>query len=203
MNTTQLPASYPLFLPEEWPRTPYAKQKRSKYEVLFGQAQNEAIASLRRMGVKQWSVSSNLRVQKGAPPTEGKGAREDPGVALWWLDPKRNETRVIACDMYPSVRENVRAIGLALEGLRAIERSGATQILERTMQTFASKGLPAPKPEWVYTLGLTGYPDSIAHVEQAFRERSKSAHPDAGGSHELFLELQSAREQALVWLAYK
>jgi len=200
MSTTQLPAPYPLFWPEEWPRTPYAKQHRSKYEVPYLQAQTEALQSLKRMGVRQWSLSSNLRVKSGLPPTEGRGAREDPGVALWWLDPKRQETRVIACDMHPSVRENIRAIGMALEGLRAIQRSGATQILDRTMQTFANKGLPAPKPEWVYTLGLVDYPASVAHVEDAFRTRSKIAHPDAGGSHELFIELQGARDAALAWL---
>lgn len=198
--TTQLPAPYPLFWPEEWPRTPCDAKKRSRYNISYQRAVNDALLSLKRMGVSQWSPSTNLRERRNQPPTEGAAAREDPGVALWWLDPKRSETRVIACDMYPSVRENMRAIGLALEGLRAIERSGATQILERTMQTFASKGLPAPKPEWVYTLGLVDYPPSMAHLEEAFRARCKQAHPDAGGSHELFIELQTARENALAWL---
>ena len=200
MSTNQLPASYPLYWPEEWPRTPFNRKKRSRYDVTYQKASTEALQSLKRMGVSQWALSSNLRVQRNLPPTEGAAAREDPGVALWWIDPLRRETRVIACDMYPQVRDNVRAMGLALEGLRAIERSGATQILERTMQTFASKGLPAPKPEWVYVLGLVDWPQSAGHVEDAFRMRSKVAHPDAGGSHELFIELQTARDAALAWL---
>jgi hypothetical protein len=199
-NATTLPAAYPLYWPEEWPRTPYGSKKRSRYDVTYQKASTEALQSLKRMRVSQWSLSSNLRVQRNLPPTEGAAAREDSGAALWWIDPKRRETRVIACDMYESVRENVRAIGLAIEALRALERTGATQILDRAMQTFATKGLPAPKPEWVYALGLVDYPASQAHVHEAFRSRSKLAHPDSGGSHQSFIELQQARDAALAWL---
>lgn len=149
-------------------------------------------------------VSSNLPLRlDGLPLAGAREPREDPGIALWWVERKTGATRVLACDMWLTTRENMRAVGLALMALRQLERSGSTQILDRTMQTFASKGLPAPKPEWVYTLGLVDYPPSVAHVEDAFRARSKIAHPDAGGSHELFIELTAARDAALAWLVRK
>lgn len=45
-------------------------------------------------------------------------------------------------------------------------------------------------------LGLS-FPCSIAEVKAAYRELAKRAHPDHGGSHDEFLALQAAYEQAL------
>jgi DnaJ-class molecular chaperone len=45
-------------------------------------------------------------------------------------------------------------------------------------------------------LGLA-FPCSVAEVKAAYRDLAKRAHPDRGGSHGEFLELQAAYEQAL------
>ena len=41
------------------------------------------------------------------------------------------------------------------------------------------------------------WPCTVSEVQEAYRTLVKSAHPDGGGSHEKFLELQAAYEQAL------
>jgi DnaJ-class molecular chaperone with C-terminal Zn finger domain len=41
------------------------------------------------------------------------------------------------------------------------------------------------------------WPCTVADVQEAYRRLVKSAHPDGGGSHSKFLELQAAYEQAL------
>lgn len=51
---------------------------------------------------------------------------------------------------------------------------------------------------WAVTLGLAP-PFTASRVRAAYRERSKSAHPDAGGSHEAFVRLQTAYEQAMAY----
>jgi hypothetical protein len=51
-------------------------------------------------------------------------------------------------------------------------------------------------PACLGVLGLT-FPCSAAQVRDAYRERVKQAHPDQGGSHEAFIALQDAYEEAL------
>ena len=51
-------------------------------------------------------------------------------------------------------------------------------------------------PHWAAVLGVEP-PFSVAKVRDAYRARSKSAHPDAGGSHVEFVRLQAAYEEAL------
>ena len=50
-------------------------------------------------------------------------------------------------------------------------------------------------PHWADVLGIDP-PFSVAKIRDAYRTRSKSAHPDAGGSHLEFIRLQAAYEEA-------
>jgi hypothetical protein len=45
----------------------------------------------------------------------------DPGVAVYWTD-RRGEARVMACDQWFRLRDNVHAIGHAVAAFRTIER---------------------------------------------------------------------------------
>jgi len=51
-------------------------------------------------------------------------------------------------------------------------------------------------PNCLRLLNLS-WPCTIAEVQDAYRRLVKGAHPDAGGSHDQFLDLQAAYEQAL------
>lgn len=53
-----------------------------------------------------------------------------------------------------------------------------------------------PSPDCLTRLGLA-LPCTIAEVKAAYRNRVKQVHPDQGGSHEEFLALQTAYEEAL------
>jgi hypothetical protein len=48
-----------------------------------------------------------------------------------------------------------------------------------------------------FSLLALSFPCTVAEVKAAYRELAKRAHPDRGGSHDEFLELQAAYEQAL------
>lgn len=52
-------------------------------------------------------------------------------------------------------------------------------------------------PAAIAALGLD-YPCSAADVRRVYRQRSRVLHPDAGGAHEAFVELQRTYEAALV-----
>lgn len=53
----------------------------------------------------------------------------------------------------------------------------------------------SPTPAWALTLGVTP-PFSSERVRAAYRARSKTVHPDAGGDHAEFVRLQAAYEDA-------
>jgi hypothetical protein len=50
-------------------------------------------------------------------------------------------------------------------------------------------------PHWADVLGVAP-PFSVGKIREAYRTRSKSAHPDAGGSHVEFVRLRAAYEEA-------
>jgi hypothetical protein len=54
----------------------------------------------------------------------------------------------------------------------------------------------APSPDCFARLQLT-YPCTVDEVKTAYRRLARQAHPDQGGSHEEFLALRAAYEQAL------
>jgi len=52
-----------------------------------------------------------------------------------------------------------------------------------------------PRPSWADVLGLAP-PFTLDRVRSAYRARSRTAHPDAGGSDEAFVRLQAAYDEA-------
>lgn len=193
-----------MYWPDEWKRT--RDRSRSKYQVPFAKARDELASSLKALtgdhtfGTSRFVLTSNVptRVTDGLP-LAGYGDPADPGVSVWWLARAGNEyqLRVMACDKWKSVRENVRALGLAVEALRGLERCGATQILDQAMRSFTIPALQEGKPWWVLELGLQDFPASVLEVDTFFKRQAQRKHPDKGGTHEGFLKLQNARELAI------
>ena len=192
--------AFPLTWPAGWPRTESWRRKESRYEVTFTAARDGVFRSVRLLAGRHPVLSTNVPLRRDGIPLAGQREPNDVGVAVYWTDGK-NRPRVIACDAWRTVRDNVRAIGLALEGLRAVERAGASQILERAFTGFAA--LPAAASSttrpWRHVLNLR---DDVRltrdDIETSFRALAKIRHPDvAGGSHELMTELNAARAAAL------
>jgi hypothetical protein len=113
------------------------------------------------------------------------------------------------CDTFDSWEDNLRAIALALEALRKVDRYGVTSNAEQ-YKGFAQ--LPAPEKS-----GANGFktPAEAAHfiaqlmqsdwtqsnvlrgresLDTAYKYAARKAHPDTGGSHESFVKLQAARD---------
>lgn len=192
--------AYPLQWPPDWPRTRY--RENARYQVDFARARDELIREVGLLGARDIVISSNLPLRRDGYPLAGTSEPIDPGVAVYWTTSK-GEPKVMACDRWRRVRENVRAVGLAIEGLRAIQRSGATQILDRAFLGFAA--LPAVAGQtvlrsWRELLGLPAV-FTRYELEHRFRELARNAHPDiAGGSHEAMSELNAARTAAIAHL---
>jgi hypothetical protein len=200
MTEFRLPPSFPLCWPDGWARTPTHKQRSATYRTTFSDAMEDLRRSLELMGARQQVITTNRSVGDRMDP-------DDCGVAAWWLErtaygEPAKPPQVIAVDSFGTLRENVRAVGLSVEALRSLKRTGATQVLARAAQAFdASRALPASasRRDWRTVLGL-GARATVAEVESAYRARARKLHPDVGGNPAEWLELNDARRDALAEL---
>lgn len=202
-------AKYPLSWPAGWKRT--ANRERARFKknthnykdgvkmwtgmrkLSISEANDRVMHELRSMRVPESVVSTNLVLNSFGLPRSGQKQPVDPGVAVYWE--VKGKSQCIAVDQYDSVEDNLAAIAASLAALRAIERHGGAQIMERAFMGFAA--LPAPSVDWREILGLTGNPTAEV-INAAFRAKAAEAHPDKqGGSHDGMATLNGARAAAL------
>lgn len=213
---TAIPA-YPLQWPAGWKRTrdfdrsraKFGKQRtvqsnyvhsdgsRSSYkqkaEVSIADGVERVRAELLRMGVSDDAlvISSNLQLRLDGFPKSSQREPEDPGIAVYWRDGA--ETRCMAIDRYDRVADNLAAVAATLDAMRAIERHGGAEILNRAFTGFTA--LPSSAESWWGILGVD--PNARrAEIDAAYRRRRSEAHPDRGGDASAFDAVQRAYEQA-------
>jgi hypothetical protein len=210
MNSAH-PITYvsPLQWPMGWPRT--ASRVSSKFRIVSDRSVLDLEQTMRRSGMdaRTMVVSTQIAVSSlGRPFMEDLRRRvADPGVAIFWS--RKGVAHTMACDRYLTVAENIRAITLALEGLRAVERAGVTQVLDRAFAGFAQLPSsadggatlpPRPKQPWWRVLGWDSDPlrTAMSHVlirvssEAMYKSRVLEVHPDQGGTHDQMVELNAA-----------
>lgn len=98
------------------------------------------------------------------------------------------------CDTFTSYEANLRAIALALEALRLVDRYGVTK---RGEQYAGWKALPDITPSRIEAERfILAYGDGLKHrdLKAAYREAAKKLHPDVGGSRAEWDKLQRAKE---------
>lgn len=205
---------FPLFWPASWKRTPPSKRRVARFHgtrrlptndpgLMFRTKQTLTVADaigrlgeeLRRLGVRAgaWLISSNVRVRLDGLPYSDQRNPDDPGVAVYFT--LRGADRVLACDTWTRLADNLAAVAAHVEAIRAIERYGVGTV----DQAFAGyDALPAKGATWRTTLGFA--PDqtvTLDDVDAAFRARAREAHPDAEkGSHDAMASLTAARIEA-------
>ncbi len=196
MSNTGIEA-YPLAWPEGWPRTPAGQRKSSRYEVSFATARDQLLRELRLASSgfsssRDIVLSTNVPTRRDGLPYADMREPQDPGAAVYWTS-RKGEPMALACDTWRTVRENVRALGLAIESLRQLERCGASAILDRAYSGF--KRLPAPADPWA-VLGVRRGA-SRDELTARLRELAREHHPDKGGSSETMSRINAAYQEAL------
>lgn len=195
MKTLQSIQAYPLSWPAGWARTkiPF----RTPYKLPLERALQDLTTELRLFHAKDFIVSSNVEPRlAGLPRGSSVTGGREPAVAVYWEDNK-GRPRVMACDHWDTVRGNVRAITMTINALRQIERSGATQLLERAFTGFAALPAEAGASSWRKVLDIGDGPVTPASIEAHYRRRAREVHPDTGGSHEDLVKVNRARDEAL------
>jgi hypothetical protein len=152
------------------------KTKKPK-PVTLAEARERLATELDRLQALSPVLSSNVELRINGQPRSGGPEPRDPGVACYFqLDGK---PLVLACDSYTEVAQNVAAIAAHIDAMRRMERYGVASLAQQFTGYLA---LPAPMvvDDWREALGN---PRTLAEAEASFRERMKTAHPDAGGSN--------------------
>lgn len=205
--------AYPLCWPEGWKRTPSHQRRnakfgrsvqvegkswRNKQDLTVAESVGRVLEQLERMGVDRQDVviSTNVRTRLDGMPRSGEREPDDRGAAVYWRE-RNKPMRCMAVDQYTSVADNLAAIAATLDAMRAIERHGGAQILDRAFTGFAALPSPAAKRSWREVLGLEGKGFlTIEVVEARFRELAQKHHPDHGGNTAAFQQILAAREEA-------
>lgn len=202
---------FPLTWPPAWKRTPAYKRQaprfhcvgsetkrwtdgssstwRTKRALSVADATGRVLAECQRLGARDVIISSNLAIRLDGLPRSNQAAPADPGVAVYFR--LRGNDRVLACDAYRSVAGNLAAIAAHIDALRAIDRYGVGT-LEQAFAGYTALP-PDASIDWWVVLGVSRAA-SIDIIDARWRDLARTAHPDAGGSHDEMARVNAARD---------
>lgn len=197
--------AFPLSWPPGWPRTPPGREQRARFNVKIqgstyqrkGQVtlyvgRERLLDELRRLGATDVVLSSNIPVRLDGLPYSKAAEPRDHGVAVYFRI--KREPRVLACDKWDRVADNMAALAAHVEAIRGQMRWGVGS-LEQAFGGY--RALPAMgdvKPWWA----VLGVPQDapMPAVERRRDELLMKHHPDKGGSHSMAAEINAAFSQA-------
>lgn len=190
--------AYPLTWPPGWDRTGSWRRQRGKFlnakrELSVMDGIQRVLEQLAFLKIKRDDlvISTNVETRLDGLPRSDR-TPTDPGVAVYWRQGKN--TRCMAIDRYSRVADNLAAIAATLEAMRAIERHGGAEILDRAFTGFVA--LPAPEQRWFTILGV-GANASKEEIERAYRLLAMQHHPDRGGNGQAMARINAARDEGL------
>jgi hypothetical protein len=197
-------AAYPLQWPEGWPRTSYfariagrfstkRNSRASAQDLTVADGVERVLDELSRFGVGREDIviSTNLKTRLDGLPRSDQKAPDDPGAAVYW-ETRKGQRKVMAIDQYLKVADNLAAIAATLDAMRAIERHGGAQILDRAFTGFTALAAPVSTRHWREVIGVPPGISDMAIVRAEYRRCASFRHPDKGGSHQAMAELNAA-----------
>jgi hypothetical protein len=182
--------AYPLCWPPNVPR--HKVREKGAFKTTLAAALENVQGSLRRFGADSGKAVSGIVLSSNV--TLGASRPEDPGIAVWfgW-----DGLQVcIPVDRYTTPEANLQAIHHIIEARRVELRHGTLALVRATFEGFRSLPPPPGHEPWWVVLGCSQN-SGKARIEEAYREKARTAHPDTGGSHERMSQLNAARDAAL------
>lgn len=216
---------FPLQWPAGWKRTPVHDRDHGRFnrketrrhdrgdgtswtstgsrQLSVSDATSRVLGELQKMGIADHDIviSTNVVLRLDGLPRSGQSDPADSGAAVYWIDAAQPQVppRCMAIDRYHRVADNLAALAATLEAMRAIDRHGGAEILDRAFAGFLA--LPAPL-DWRKVLGFPpGVEVTLAAAEEQYRRLAGKLHPDKGGFADDMADLNAAREAAREALA--
>lgn len=176
----------------EWPGVLTPSRIRSNFSASWSNTLDLLDRELWHLGAK------NARLQIAVPPNQFRvdgrpratAKVEHPGVILT-LD-SRHGALSYPCDTFLTWQDNVRAIALALEALRKVDRYGVTKRGEQYRGFLAIEATAAPAgfddalDAKLFLARVTGVPYMDRPLRELVRMAQRRTHPDTGGDAATF-----------------
>lgn len=172
---------------EQWPGELTRSRRRSPFEASLSATQDLLTRELRALNARtvviQLAIGEIDLRNDGLPRASARP--EHPGVILSLDSPYGPLS--YPCDTFTDWQSNLRAIALALEALRKVDRYGVTKNGEQYTGWRQIEGRTPTGPMTVA--------EARAFMAQHgdYRTAARKLHPDTGGSAEEFQRLQEAR----------
>lgn len=149
------------------------------------------------LGASDPTLSSNVRIRLDGLPDSRNSEVIDPGVAVYFRF--RGRATVLACDRYHRVADNIAAISAHIDALRRIDRYGVGTI-EQALAGY--RALPADTAaDWRNVFGFGADERvTVPILQERFKQRAHVAHPDKGGTEEMMMHINRARDYAMTEL---
>ena len=152
---------------------------------------------------QQESAEVLVAIPVGAFTKDGRpyarAVAEHPGI-IFSMDTRHGRVSY-PCDKFTRWEDNLRAVALALEALRKVDRYGVTSHGEQYRGFLAIEGRAVPGAFSVdYALAFIGEivymttEDVRADPKAALRYAKRAAHPDTGGNADRWASVQRAEE---------
>lgn len=203
--------AYPLQWPEGWKRVSASTRTRAKFGrqtqsshgnrktrkgLTIAQAMQRVRDELSRMGIRDDDlvISANLELRLDGLPRSNQREPSDPGVSVYWTQTRGEAPRCMAIDRYDRIADNLAAIAATLDAMRAIERHGGAEILNRAFTGFTA--IEHKFVDWPTVLGVASHTPTN-EVRMAYRRKRSTFHPDnseSSGSAGRFIEVTMAWE---------
>lgn len=197
----------------DWPGDREKSRQRARFDPSYQKTLELLADELRRLQARQVVIQAGFAahdIRNDGWPRSNAKKPVDPGVILSFQS--KHGPLSYPCDRFTDWQDNLRAIALSLQALRAVDRYGVTR---RAEQYRGWTQLPPPPPqpppfsgfatkraaaEWLAQ--AAGYSFAVGNVlsdqcsrESAIRSARRRLHPDAGGSHEEFIRIEQARQK--------
>ncbi len=185
--------AYPLAWPEGFPRT--RNRESGRFKTTLSSALGNVQTSLRLFGSDSGKPITNIVISSNV--TLG-GLQGEPGVAVYFM--WEGMQVCIPVDRYTSVASNLQAIHHIIEARRVELRHGTLSLVRASFTGF--KMLP-PTNSWESILGFPpGARPTEQQITDAYKQKARTAHPDAGGSDDVMIAVNRARDAARKELGY-
>lgn len=181
-----------------------SSRRRATFRIGYSDRLSLLESELNKLGAKSIVIQAQFEAKDIRNDGWPRSSARPKGPAVILSFESKHGPLSYPCDSYDAWEDNLYAIALALEALRAVDRYGVTT---RAEQYKGWAQLPPPKPSsstfstsieasaWMADVAgvVDGRPLCGEGLEFAYRVAAKRLHPDvSGGSTEQFQRLQDA-----------
>lgn len=192
----------------QWPKqpTPSYRRKSAAFRATYAATLDLLEYELSKLEAKDIIIQAYFTLDQIRNDGWPKSAARPSDVGAIVSFQTKKGPLAFPCDTYDNYDDNLRAIALSLQALRAVDRYGVTQHAEqyRGFTPLPSAEAQMSKEDAAHFIAThqngTGQYFSVAGILQnptfaaeAYRNAARTLHPDAGGAHDLFVKLQQAK----------